>query len=82
MTETTELVERAAVTCLNESFLPDHRDHVSKAEALGVAISNWSDWTADTIAEVFFSALEDCNYHTERAEFVLLWNDRHGTEFH
>ena len=81
MSEATDLISRAAKASLEESFIPEFQSEITPADALGVAISKWAEWSGDTIAEAFFSALEDANYHTERAEFILLWNDRNGTTF-
>lgn len=84
MPEKTEAIYhlgQAAKASLIESFLPEYQDQITPADALGVAISKWAEWDGDTIAEAFFSALEDANYHRERADFVLLWNDRNGTKF-
>lgn len=78
---TNELIQQAAELRKEQSFVAEYRDEITDADALGVAISNWAEWCGDTIAEAFFSALEDANYHTERADFVLLWNDRNGTNF-
>ncbi len=81
MSEATELLTKAAAASLEETFLPEYRSEITPADALGVAISKWAEWEGDKIAEAFFSALEDSNYHTDRADFILLWNDRHGTAF-
>ena len=72
-------IQLAAQMTKTESFNADCQDDITDADALGVGISKWAEWTGDTIAEAFFSALEDSNYHTARADFVLLWNDREGS---
>lgn len=74
-------IQLAAQMTRKESFIESYQDGISDADALGVGISKWAEWGGDTIAEAFFSALEDSNYHTTRADFVLLWNDREGTDF-
>ena len=76
-----EHIQAAAMITKRESFIPEAQNEITDADALGVAISKWAEWTGDTIAEAFFSALEDSNYHTMRENFVLLWNDREGTAF-
>jgi len=81
MTRATDLLQQAAEFSRTDSFVKEYQSGITDADALGVAISKWSEWTGDTIAEVFFSALEDANYHTERALFIDLWNDHNGSEF-
>jgi len=73
------LIQQAADSCKKESFIEPEK--ATNAEALGMAISKWSKWTGDTIFEAFINALEDSNYHRDRSDFVLLWNERHGTKF-
>jgi len=79
MSRATELLQQAAETSRKESFVLEYQSGITDADALGVALSKWAEWTGDTIAEVFFSALEDANYHTERALFIDLWNDHNGS---
>ena len=74
-------IQLAAQMTRKESFIAEYQDGITDADALGVCISKWAQWTGDTIAEAFFSALEDANYHTTRADFILLWNDREGSKF-
>ena len=74
-----ELLTEAALRSRNNSFLPDYRASITDYDALGVAISNWTHFDGDKIAECFFSALEDANCHSIRHNFVLLWNDAHDT---
>ena len=81
MSKATDLITKAAHASLEESFIPEFQHDITQADALGVAISKWAEWEGDTIVEAFFSALEDSNYHTDRDDFILLWNDRHGTTF-
>ena len=82
MTETNALITQAASISKSKSFMPAFQAETSDELALGVAISKWAHWDGDKIAETFFAALEDANFHRERADFILLWNDRNGTAFH
>ena len=81
-TQATVLIDKAVKASREGSFIEEYWPTITDADALGVAVSKWAEWGGDKIAEAFFSALEDSNYHTERADFILLWNDRHGTDFH
>ena len=66
------ITEVAAATRIR-AFMPGYRDEISDADALGVAIANWADWDGEKIAEAFFSALEDANFHSERAAMLKIW---------
>lgn len=81
MTESTTCIGYAVAASRRDSFLPKYRDKITDADALGIAVSKWADFEGDKIAEVMFSALEDANYHSIRAEFVELWNEQNGTHF-
>jgi len=48
-------------------------------EALGVLVSQWTEWDGAKIVEVFASALEDANYHTFRAKMLTLWELEEAT---
>ena len=39
-----------------------------KRDALGILISQWCTWGGYEICEIFYSALEDSNFHTLNAE--------------
>ena len=78
---TNNLLSATAELSRTVAFEPDYRASITDEDALGVAISKWLKWDGDKIAEVFFSALEDANYHAERRNFIYLWNDWNGTKF-
>ena len=48
-----------------KTFLPEFRDKVTDARALGVLISQHFKWDGLQILEAAFSALEDANFHVE-----------------
>ena len=39
-----------------------------KRDAMGMQISQWCEWAGYDICEIFYSALEDSNFHTLNAE--------------
>lgn len=79
MNEASKLLHQAAQATKLEAFT--NPAEASDEDALGIALAKWSEWNGDAIAEVFFAALEDANFHQDRADFILLWNHRHGTAF-
>ena len=64
---------QAAVITKRRAFMPEYQAGISDADALGVAIANWADWDGEKIVEAFFSALEDANFHGERAKMLEIW---------
>ena len=84
MQENTEAVRHlndAASTSRRDSFIEEYWPTITDADALGVAISKWAEWDGNKIAEAFFSALEDANFHSVRAKMVDFWNTEVGTDF-
>lgn len=58
------------------------REDKLKREALGILIAQWCDWAGFDICEIFFSALEDSNFHTLNGKIEILvkeekerWNE-------
>lgn len=85
MQENTEAVRHlnaAAAASRRDSFIEESQPTISDPDALGVAVSKWAEWDGNQIAETFFSALEDANYHAVRAKMVDFWNTEVGTDFH
>ena len=64
---------QVAVITKRRAFMPDYQAGISDADALGIAIANWADWDGEKIVEAFFSALEDANFHGERAAMMKIW---------
>ena len=71
-----QMLEQVAKQQLKNSFIEGYpeNEHTLR-EALGIAISHYCDWSGDDIMEIFFSALEDANWHTE-AGIVEEWIER------
>lgn len=82
MTEATRRIDEAVIASRHDSFIEEYWPTITDADALGVAVSKWAEWEGNKIAEAFFRALEDANYHKDRVDFILLWNDRYSTDFH
>jgi len=80
MTQAMRFIDSAAAASRRDSFIESYWPTISDEDALGVAISKWAEWEGNKIMETFASALEDSNYHTERAEILDLWNSRNGTD--
>lgn len=81
MSNATQLISKAVVASRHDSFIESYWPEITDSDALGVAVSKWAEWEGDKIAEAFFSALEDSNYHSIRSDFILLWNAENGTVF-
>ncbi len=75
--ESREIANKAltqvAVITRARAFMPEYQAGITDADALGIAISNWADWDGEKIVEAFFSALEDANFHNERAKMMDIW---------
>jgi len=48
-------------------------------KALGIAISNWSEWDGFKIMRVLFSALEDSNFHEWAGRVQTMIAEEGGT---
>ena len=48
-------------------------DDESDAEAAGIVVAHWADWTGETIVEAFVSALSDANYHEFASAVLEAW---------
>lgn len=66
------LIAKHLPDTITEKFQTEDRRKVNEATVLGIAISQWAEWSGDMIMRVFFEALEDANYHTAAAE-VMHW---------
>ena len=82
MADINVLIDRVVTKTKDTVWLPECRNTVSDADALGVAVSKWAEWDGNQIAETFFAALEDANYHTERKKMIELWNASTGSDLH
>ena len=80
-TQAVRFLNSAAKSSRRDSFIEEYWPTITDADALGVAISKWAEWDGNKIAEAFFSALEDSNFHSARAKMVDFWNTEVGTEF-
>lgn len=47
-----------------ECWIPEYRNQVSDAKAIGKIISSQFDWDCNQIVETMITALEDANYHS------------------
>ena len=72
-----ELLNLVAENSLASGYVPEFANVKSPEhlrEALGCAIAAWCSWGGTNIMEVFMSALEDANYHSQ-AGMVQDWID-------
>jgi len=61
--DVTNELEKVAFYQGENSFIHFGRTEGELEEALGIAISVWSEWDGFKIMRVLFSALEDSNFH-------------------
>jgi hypothetical protein len=54
-----------------------------KRDAMGILIAQWCEWGGFEVCEIFYSALEDSNFHTlnEKIEALVIeerkrWDDK------
>ena len=66
---TVQKLDSVLDVAVNEFFMPDYVRQTPanqlKEEALGILVSQWTEWDGLAIMRVFFSALEDANFHSE-----------------
>jgi len=60
-----KVADMKASTAFNKNYVTDENLRDRQVEGLGMAIASWADWSGSTIMEVFKSALEDANFHSE-----------------
>lgn len=61
------VVEIMAVSPFVADYVREDNKEERAEEGLGIAVSNWAEWDGLKIMRVFFSALEDANFHKEAA---------------
>jgi len=71
------IAEQASTSHFVESYInADNRD-AREVEGLGIEIATWAEWDGLRIMRVFYSALEDANFHTEASQ---VWDMIHAEE--
>lgn len=61
------------------ALLPFTMEHIEKTsfeerknDGLGIAIAHYTKWSGVDIMEIFYSALEDANFHKEAAQVAKM----------
>jgi len=67
------LLDRVVELKRKEAFVPSYQSQATKEECLGIAISNYCEWSS-LIFKVFIAALEDANFHTEAEEVQNIYD--------